>query len=145
MSQSVLEQSYLFKHASADDLEAVQHIAEKKEALGGEEIFLSGSDSDALFIVVSGAVATTLRGHEHATVTVGPGQIFGDVPFFCDVKRAATAKATEVTHYLRISYAALGKLLEARPALSAQVYRNAAAFYSRLAGRLSDELKRPYC
>lgn len=144
MSQSVLDQGYLFKHASADDLDAVQRIVEKKEALAGEDIFLSGSESDALFIVVSGSVATTLRGHEHAVVTVGPGQLFGDAPFFCEVNRAATAKAKEVTHYLRIGYAPLTKLLAERPALSAQVYRNAAAFYARLSGRLSDELQRPF-
>ena len=144
MNHSVLEKCYLFKNASADDLDAVLRIAEKKQALRGDTIFLSGSDADALFIILSGTVSTTIRDHEHAVVTVGPGQIFGDVPFFCAEKRGATAAAKEVTEYLSIAYADLNALLDKNASLSALVHRNAAAFFSRLSGRLSAELQRPF-
>jgi CRP/FNR family transcriptional regulator, cyclic AMP receptor protein len=141
---SAIGKCYLFRNTSAEDLQAVEHLAEVKQALAGEEIFLSGSEADALYIITHGTVSTTVRGKEHAVITVGEGQIFGDVPFFCAEKRGATARAKESTEYVRIPYAALAKLLDERPVLSAQVYRNAAAFYSRLAGRLSAELDRPF-
>lgn len=145
MDLSAIQKCYLFKNASPEDLQAVEHLAEVKQALAGEELFLSGSEAEALYIVTHGTVSTTLRGKEHAVITVGEGQIFGDVPFFCGEKRGATARAKETTGYVSIPYAGLAKLLDERPVLSAQVYRNAAAFYSRLAGRLSAELERPYC
>ena len=144
MDSTAVQNCYLFKGASVKDAEAIAQLAQRHEALAGEDIFLSGQEADGFFIIQSGTVQVFMRGKDLPIATMSSKQSFGELPFFHHATRDTTARASELSHLMRIPFAALQKLLDARPQLALLVYRNASARYAYMLTQLAAEFDRPY-
>ena len=142
--REALQHSHLFRGASDDDLAALAAIAEEKFFSNGEQVFDGARPAEALILVTMGMVDLTNEAKDVVVVTVGSGQMLGEVAFFNRGRRPVSAVAREPTRTLRISFAKLDKLLEARPTLALTFYRNVADEFARHLGRLAADRDHRY-
>lgn len=85
----------------------------------GEKIFSKGDDADEAFLIVSGQVEIT-----EASVTLGPGEIFGEMALFTGRKRrTASAVCASDVRVLFITYEAFEQLCFENPEFGFYVTR----------------------
>ena len=140
----IVKNCYLFRGAKDEDLAVLSAIAEPKILIAGELLYDTGSDSDAIYIIVIGTV--DLRRAETAApiASVGDGQTLGELAFFHPAKRSVSALVREPTHVLKISFERLTQLLGERPALALNVHRNGCGAFAKHLQDLSAEVNRRY-
>ena len=142
--QDLLAKTYLFAECSPDDLRALAAVAEAKAYKSGDHVYRSGEPADALYALVIGTVDIVAPGKTVPIMTVGSGQLLGELAFFTPGPRAASAVARESTRVQRVAFDALGGLLAARPALERTMYRNACRFMGKHLRQMSQELNHRY-
>lgn len=138
MKAELLKSIYLFKDMTTSDLEQINSICVEKPYTSGEELFFSGQKADKLYILEQGSVkifATTENADEVAITTLASGMHFGEMAFFTNDARSATAQTLEPSTVIEISYSSLASLLENNLELSNKFHKSVARF---LAGRLRD-------
>lgn len=139
-----LQNTPLFRGLDADDLAAIDALVEPVKMVGGDTLYHDGSEADALYVLVLGTVEFFVGGRERPTMRLGSGQLVGALGLVIPEKRASSAVAVEVTHLLRIGLPELHRLLDDRPKLAAQIYRNLARFFGHHLAQMARELERPY-
>jgi CRP-like cAMP-binding protein len=112
--------------------------------MAGDLIYSEGEVADALFLIEMGTVDIVPKGKEIVFTTLGIGQGFGELAFFEQGTRPASAFARERTHLLKIPFQRLSQLLSERPGLALIVYRNACAFFAKHFRTLALDLDRRY-
>jgi CRP/FNR family cyclic AMP-dependent transcriptional regulator len=142
--RELLKNFYLFTEATANDLRALEAIAEPRVCIAGDLIYHAGEVADALFLIEMGTIDIMPMGKETVFATMGSGQGFGELAFFERGPRPAAAYAHEPTHLLRIPFARLSQVLAERPALSLLVYRNACTFFAKHIRRMALTLNHRY-
>src|SRR5439155_9362902 len=87
------------------------------------EIVKQGSPGDAMYLVLEGEVRvrTMIAGKERILVTLAPGEFFGEVALFDYGPRSADVVANQDSLLLKISAAALQRLISESPDLAAPV------------------------
>lgn len=87
----------------------------------GEEFIHQDSIGDSAYLILEGKVTIYRRdesGEEFHLDTIGPGEFIGEMGYFSDGMRSASAKATEDTVLLRIPYGRLREAIDTIPALA---------------------------
>src|SRR2546423_4598780 len=90
---SLLGRVPVFADLSPDDLSAIAELSHPRQFAAGEVVFREGDASNTCYIVRSGharAVREHADGRQLALATFGPGEIFGELAMFGDVRRSAT-------------------------------------------------------
>jgi len=131
VDQSLLRSLPLFASLEAATLEKLARQSTEQRLEAGEVLYLAGTETSALNVVVSGRVRV-VRAHRGRQVLVheeGPGGALGEVPLFAGGPYPATAIASEPTHCLQISLDAIRTAVHTEPDL-------AFVFLRRLALRL---------
>lgn len=140
--QSALGSVYLFKDLTPQELQSVASIAQERNLTAGEEAFMTGEVAKSFFVIVMGSIkifSNSSQGDSLGIATLGSGSHFGEVPFFDQGKRSATAQAIESSRMLEVSYTELTALLESNPSLALKVYKNCSRFLAtRLRNTLGD-------
>lgn len=140
--QSALSSVYLFKDLTPAELQSVATIAQERNLTSGEEAFMTGEAAKSFFVIVMGSIkifSNSSKGDSLGIATLGSGSHFGEMPFFDQGNRSATAQAIESTRMLEISYTDLTALLDSNQAMALKVYRNCARFMAtRLRNTLGD-------
>ncbi|MBX3016639.1 MAG: cyclic nucleotide-binding domain-containing protein [Bdellovibrionaceae bacterium] len=133
---------YLFKELTPDELKIVAHAASERHLSPGEEVFMTGEAAKSFFVITLGSVkiySNSSKGDAMGIANLGSGAHFGEMPFFDQGNRSATAQTLEPTHMLEIAYADLEALFAAHPLIALKVYRTAARFMAtRLRNTLGD-------
>ena len=142
--RELLSNFHLFTDATANDLRALEAIAEPRVCIAGDLVYSAGEVADALFLIEMGTVDIMPMGKETVFTTMGSGQGFGELSFFERGPRPAAAYTRETTHLLRIPFARLSQVLAERPELALLVYRNACAFFAKHIRRLALALNHRY-
>ncbi len=93
----------LFEHQSVDDLLAIAQIAEERRCKPGHVLYKEQDPSDALYIIVEGAVELWLG--DKRVMELGPGESFGQLSMLDRKPRPVTAKAKDALRVI-----ALGRL-----------------------------------
>lgn len=134
-AQSLLNNVYLFKDLTPQELEMVNEIGRLETYSPGDEIFSEGDSAHALYVIKYGTVKIQHNGKEDLinVATLGTGSHFGEMAFVDKEKRSATVTATERCEIARIEYEDLDKVLAAQPAMAVKIFRAMAVF---LCGRL---------
>ncbi len=117
---ALLAQSELFGFLETDELTRIVADAHLVQLSRNEVLFDQGDPAEALYGVLSGRVAITLRspdGRESVLALMESGDLFGDMPLFDGESRSAQARALESSDLLYIPYPAVRAVLEERPAL----------------------------
>src|SRR4051812_4469879 len=98
MSKSLLHNVYLFKTLNAQEMDAISSIAETRDIMKGDVIFLKGETAEALYMINSGGVRiehSTKAGDSIEVAVLGAGSHFGEMAFVDNASRSATATGIE--------------------------------------------------
>jgi CRP-like cAMP-binding protein len=134
-SANLLQNVYLFKDLSANELAEISEFSKLETFNSGDEIFSEGDTAHSLYVIKYGTVKImhSSRGESTEVATLGTGSHFGEMAFVDGEKRSATVMATERTDIVRIDFAELRGLLEKNPVIAMKIYK---AFSHFLCGRL---------
>jgi CRP/FNR family transcriptional regulator, cyclic AMP receptor protein len=136
MSRSLLQNVYLFKGLTADEMGAVSELAKTQTYNTGDTIFIKGEPATAMYLIKHGSVKiqqTTKSGDNLVVATLGTGSHFGEMAMVDSEPRSATASAGEMTEVIIIPYDKLKTLLEKNQNVAIKFYRELSHF---LCGRL---------
>jgi CRP-like cAMP-binding protein len=96
-----LQEINIFEFVSTEDLAYIATITDEMEVKSGNTVFKEGDISDAMYMVIEGAVRLHRDGEE---VTIARGkEVFGTWSLFDDEPRIATGTALQDTVLLRVS------------------------------------------
>lgn len=126
-----LQQVYLFSDLQMSEVYKLLGISELLEITPGELIIEQGENSAALYIILEGEVQILRNNSELARFK--KGQHFGEMAFFSNESRSASAKATMNTQLIKIEQEAFSSLInkESRIAISS-LWKLATELSSRL-------------
>lgn len=101
----------------------------------GSVVFDKGSESAALFVVLSGSIRIldVDGGQEVEVARVGPGEFFGEQSLLRERTHSKRAVAAEDAELMMLARGPLEELLASRPELDAQFRRSAEERVSRAA------------
>ncbi len=135
---NILKQADIFYQLTHTQLELIANLCQEKVYHAGEIIFLEGTDSDELYIIIRGEVEILVnpsmvgaQGQDtHSPVTIATlrrGQSFGEIALVDQGFRSATAKASQNnTTVLILPREKLIKLCDTYPQLGYLLMRNLA-------------------
>jgi signal transduction histidine kinase len=124
-----LRRSDLFAELSAEDLAGIAAGGERVTVPAGRLLFAEGSEPDAMYVVLDGALEVLKREGDGEVLlnTCGPGEPIGELSLVHGRPRSATVRATEDSVLMRVPAASFGDLLcqptTARALLSTVVLR----------------------
>ena len=132
---NLLQNVYLFKDLTPNELEAVNAVATVETYNPGDEIFSEGDKAVSLFVIKFGSVKIRRSGKDDSVdvAQLGTGSHFGEMSFVDGENRSATVTAVERSEIVRIGFDDLRSLFDKQPAMAVKVYRALALF---LCGRL---------
>lgn len=136
MSRALLQNVYLFKSLTNQELDAVSRLAETQRFNIGETIFLKGEPAKAMYFIKSGTVRIqqSIKSGDNVTVaTLSAGSHFGEMAFVDGEPRSATAEAAEAVELVALPYEKLADLMDENPLVAVKFYRELSWF---LCGRL---------
>jgi CRP-like cAMP-binding protein len=142
--REALQHGHLFRGAAEDDLAALADIAEPVFVANGEQVFDGARPADALIFIAMGTVDLINAAKDVGLITVGSGQMLGEVAFFKRGARQVSAVAREPTRAVCIRFDKLDALLEVRPSLALIFYRNLAREFAHHLGRLAADRDQRY-
>lgn len=112
--RQLLGQMPLFASLGPQQLDAVIHKLERREAAAGEIIVRQGESRHHFYIIASGQVAASVTapdGQEHLVAHLGPGQHFGETALYQDVPYTATCRAVVPTTLLALDESAFDAMV----------------------------------
>jgi glutaminase len=124
---------------TAEELAAVERVAEVLKVAAGEVVFREGDQADAIFFVLAGLVSVRLPlaglGRDRRLATLGAGVAVGEMAFLDEGRRSADVVAEEESLLARLSIDDLRQIGNDRPGVLAK-------FSANLARNLSARLRR---
>ena len=115
-AQHALPTTPLFSELSPESLARVIEEARVVEVAAGSVVYRKNDPSDALFVIVSGAVTVLADGESRIEVTrLGEGEVFGETALVGSEPRLTTVEATERTELLRIERKLIAELVLSEP------------------------------
>lgn len=113
-----------FEGLGADQARRLASVCAIADFPAGRTLFHAGSASDELYLVLRGRAAVHMA--EREIGTVGPGESLGEVSFFANEPRHATAIATTHIEAVVIRRPEFAALVRQRPDIGLVVYANLA-------------------
>jgi len=135
MGAQLLQDIYLFKDLSTDELKQLSEKGTVRTYSQDEEIFGEGDKAQSLFVIRHGTVHIRRDGKDRSidVAQLGTGAHFGEMSFVDAEPRSATAVALERSELLEIGFDALHAYFDQNPVAAVKFYRSLSHF---LAGRL---------
>jgi CRP/FNR family transcriptional regulator, cyclic AMP receptor protein len=133
--------SRLFRGVGDADLELIAPMLRQRRFRAGETIFHEGDPGDAMHVIASGRAKISIEsneGEEAILVTLGPGEVFGELVLLDDAPRSATAVAVEPTVTYTLSQPAFGPLMADNEAFRTAILRNLTLDLRRLTTHVSE-------
>ncbi len=108
-----------------DVIDDVSELLEWTRLESGQVLFAQGDAADAAYIVVTGRLQLTAigNGHETLNISIGRGDIVGELGIIEQAPRSATATATRDATLAKLSEEAFETLTGKHPKLMLQVFR----------------------
>jgi CRP-like cAMP-binding protein len=117
----VLQGVTLFQGLTPPQLGQIARLAEDVEVAANKRLTVAGETGRELFVIVEGsAVVTTPQGR---TVTLGPGQFFGEMSLIDGGPRSATVQASTPMRLLVVGHREFWALLSETPLIAKQIMR----------------------
>lgn len=136
MVNNLLQNSFMFRLFSAEEIDKLASIAELVRYEQGQEVFVQNENSNSMFFIKYGSIRITYRtdtGDEVSVAVLGTGSHFGEMAYFDSSRRAGSAQVLEHTEVVRIDFDRLKGLFEAFPTLASKFHQ---AVAQSLASRL---------
>ncbi len=125
-----LSETPLLDELGRDALRLIAFSADRIRLGAGDVLFREGDPADSGYVIVSGALSLKRPNSEKI---VGRGALIGELALICDMRRPATATATESSQVLKIARGLFGRLFDEYPDLARKLH-------TRLAARLQGDI-----
>jgi len=115
---SVLESTALFSALARPSIEHLASAATDVDVAAGTAVVTEGSEADAMYVIVEGAITVTARADGIADVEVaqlGPGDYFGEIGLLEGAARNATCTAITTCQVLRVDGASFLSAVQDSP------------------------------
>ena len=133
--------SRLFRGVAAGDLAAIAPVLRQRRYRAGETIFHEGDPGDAMHVIASGRAKISiesLEGDEAILVTLGPGEVFGELVLLDGAPRSAAAIAVEPTVTYTLTSPDFDPLISGNEAFRSAILHNLAQELRRLTVHVSE-------
>ena len=133
--------SGLFRGVAPEDLAAIAPVLRQRRYRAGETIFHEGDPGDAMHVIASGRAKISiesLEGDEAILVTLGPGEVFGELVLLDGAPRSAAAIAVEQTVTYILTLPDFGPLMANNDAFRRAILHNLAQELRRLTVHVSE-------
>jgi CRP-like cAMP-binding protein len=115
-AQSALPITPLFSELSPESLTRVIEDARLMQHEAGAVVYRTGDPSDALYVIVNGAVSVLADEESRLEITrLGEGEVFGETALVGNELRMTTVETTEPTELLRIDRRLIAELVLSEP------------------------------
>jgi len=134
LRKEVVEKSELFKGLKTWQIRKFILSSSIQYYRKGEAVFHENDDSDTMFMVMRGQIEVIHRTALHTEEIkelFGPGDVFGDVSMFANIKRLTKAVALEQTSLLVLSRDGIKNSTNYHPMISSQLFFNIATHVSK--------------
>src|SRR4249919_1901671 len=133
--------SRLFRGVAEEDLAAIAPMLRQRRYRAGETIFHEGDPGDAMHVIASGRAKISIEspeGEEAILVTLGPGEVFGELVLLDGAPRSADAIAVEPTVTYILTLPDFGPLIANNDAFRSAILHNLAQELRRLTVHVSE-------
>lgn len=133
-----IEKIFLFSGLREQELDQVKSKFKERVYPKGATIFVSGQETDGLYIIFRGLVKVLMLypdGREKTLAILTEGDILGEVSLFGSELRSATVETLETTTFLIISRNDFLSLLPIIPSLAMRVIELLPSAYGELTNR----------
>ncbi len=133
--------SRLFRGVADEDLAAIAPMLRQRRYRAGETIFHEGDPGDAMHVIATGRAKISiesLEGDEAILVTLGPGEVFGELVLLDGAPRSADAIAVEPTVTYILTLPDFGPLISNNEAFRSAILHNLAQELRRLTVHVSE-------
>ncbi len=139
-----LEQTPLFSHLDAADLQNLSQISKRVIFEKGQKVIAQGDAGDTLFVIESGAVRVLRKGGEgmEEIARLSAGQHFGEMALIDEERRSATVEAIEHSELIKIERGDLQSLLAKDISFAKRFYHSLAKYLSLRLRETSKNLTR---
>jgi NTE family protein len=123
--ESLIRTSGAILISDAGCLRAIAEMATWLSIRGGETLFSQGDRSDAMYIVLNGLLAASVRkssGEESRVDRIGSGEVIGEMGAIVSEPRSATVRALRTSELIALSCESLEALANRYPALMKGYY-----------------------
>ena len=134
---NVLEDFALFRTLSSEQRLKAFSAMVRQDLVRGEMLVAQGGPSDALFMVLHGALAVRRTGELEPIAELRAGELVGEIGFFANVPRTADVIAIRDTSVLVLTRAAYQKLAEDAPAIVEALLAALALRFAKETARLT--------
>ena len=107
----------LFRTLSSEQRLKALNAMVRQDLVRGEMLVAQGGPSDALFLVLHGALAVRKTGYLEPIAELRAGELVGEIGFFADVPRTADVIAIRDSSVLVLTRPAYQKLVKEAPAI----------------------------
>jgi len=137
MHHQVLEKSPLFNGMTNYQMRKAILISELAEFEQGQLLVKQGDQGRSMYLILSGTAEVVRKkgGEERNLVSLGPGQIFGEIGYVRQILRTADVRATSPVAVIRFDYLKLEQDLKFFPFIIAKLNFNISCI---LGERLAD-------
>jgi CRP/FNR family transcriptional regulator, cyclic AMP receptor protein len=133
--------SRLFRGVTQADLETIAPLLRQRRFRAGETIFHEGDPGDAMHVIATGRAkisVTSQEGDEAILVSLGPGEVFGELVLLDGAPRSATAVAIEPTVTYILAKSSFDPLIAQNDAFRSAILRTLATDLRRLTVHVSE-------
>src|SRR3954465_3897524 len=133
--------SRLFRGVAEEDLASIAPMLRQRRYRAGETIFHEGDPGDAMHVIASGRAKLSiesLEGDEAILVTLGPGDVFGELVLLDGAPRSAAAIAVEATVTYTLTSPDFDPLISGNEAFRSAILHNLAQELRRLTVHVSE-------
>lgn len=134
MTQAI-HQISIFQDLTEDEASRVAAVCVERTYHEGEIIFVEHTEGNELFLILEGEVTIQLeltnQDDAMPLVTLGPGDVFGELSVVDEAPRSATARCVRSARVLVLTKEDFDRLIESDHDLGLKVMRNVAQLVSR--------------
>jgi predicted RND superfamily exporter protein/CRP-like cAMP-binding protein len=144
LRKEVVEKSDLFKGLKTWQIRKFILSSSIEYYRKGEVVFRENDDSETMYMVMRGQIQVTHHTTLRTTVIkelFGPGDVFGDVSMFANIKRSTEAVALEQASLLVLSRDGIRNSTNYHPVISSRLFFNIATHVSKRFSALLHEEK----
>jgi NTE family protein len=134
--ENVLEEFALFRTLSAEQRLIIFSAMTRQDLVRGGLLVEQGASSDALFLVLNGALAVYRNDHVEPIAELRAGELVGEIGFFANIPRTANVIAIRDSSVLALTRSAYEGIAQQAPAIVEALLAALARRFGRETARL---------
>lgn len=118
------EKESFFHELTREESDRIKALTKRRTFAKDEVIFSEGDTADSMYFIESGRVSIRIQkfADEEEIATLGPGEYFGEMAFFCNGERTATVVALIDVSLLRLEKNEFLNIMRTDRSISAKIY-----------------------